>query len=108
MKDLSISELLDYYEALLTKRQRELLRLYYDEDLSLAEIGEAFSISRQAAQNSIHLSVNKLHELETHLRLRERFLQTQMAITEIESGKKNAAIRRLTEIWEIAGDRDGI
>lgn len=38
-KNLEISVLLDYYGQMLTEKQREVARLYYNEDLSLAEIG---------------------------------------------------------------------
>ena len=41
-------ELLDCYGELLTKRQRDCLDLYYNENLTLAEIAEHFRISRQA------------------------------------------------------------
>jgi predicted DNA-binding protein YlxM (UPF0122 family) len=36
-KDLSISILFDFYGDLLTEKQREVIELYYNEDLSLAE-----------------------------------------------------------------------
>ena len=55
-------ELLDIYGKLLTKRQRECLELYYDENLTLAEIAEHFNISRQAVhmrKNSILLQKEK-------------------------------------------------
>ena len=40
------AELLDFYGMLLTARQRECLDLYYNENLTLAEIAEYFHISR--------------------------------------------------------------
>ena len=46
-------ELLDIYGKLLTKRQRECLELYYDENLTLAEIAEHFNISRQAVHDAM-------------------------------------------------------
>ena len=36
-KNLEISVLLDYYGQMLTEKQREVARLYYNEDLSLAD-----------------------------------------------------------------------
>ena len=39
-KNLEISVLLDYYGQMLTEKQREVARLYYNEDLSLAEIAQ--------------------------------------------------------------------
>ena len=39
-KDLEISFLLDFYGELLSPEKREAARLYFDEDLSLAEIAQ--------------------------------------------------------------------
>lgn len=39
-KNLEISVLLDYYGGMLTDKQRDVIDLYYNQDLSLAEIAE--------------------------------------------------------------------
>ena len=39
--------LFDFYGDILTPRQREFYDLYYNEDLSLAEIAENYGITRQ-------------------------------------------------------------
>ena len=44
------AELLDCYGMLLTARQRECLDLYYNENLTLAEIAEYFHISRHGEE----------------------------------------------------------
>ena len=49
-KDLEMGYLLDFYGEVLTEKQREMLRQYYNDDLSLSEIGENFGITRQGAQ----------------------------------------------------------
>ena len=41
-KDLEMGYLLDFYGEVLTQKQREMLRQYYNDDLSLSEIGAAF------------------------------------------------------------------
>lgn len=61
-KDYGI--LYDYYGALLTDKQRDLYDLYYNEDLSLAEIAELKGISRQAAWDNIKHAEEKLIEIE--------------------------------------------
>ena len=67
-KDLTISILLDAYGALLTERQRELVDLYYNEDLSLAEISENTGITRQGVRDGIKKSEVFLRECEEKLK----------------------------------------
>ena len=45
--------LYDFYGDLLTDRQKEFYDLYYNEDLSLAEIAENYGISRQGVRDVI-------------------------------------------------------
>ena len=43
--------LFDFYGEVLTPRQKEFFDLYYNEDLSLAEIAENYGISRQGVRD---------------------------------------------------------
>ena len=61
-KDYGI--LYDYYGNLLTDKQKDFYDLYYNEDLSLAEIAELKGISRQAAWDNIRHAADKLVEIE--------------------------------------------
>ena len=45
--------LFDFYGEILTERQKEFYDLYYNEDLSLAEIAENYGISRQGVRDVI-------------------------------------------------------
>ncbi len=64
--------LFDFYGAMLTERQQEIFDLYYNDDLSLAEISEQMQISRQAVRDSLVRSRNVLTELDERLDLRAR------------------------------------
>ena len=73
MKNLKISLLLDFYGAILTDKQRESLELYYNEDLSLAEIAEIASISRQGVRDNIKRGESILLEMEEKLGFFEKY-----------------------------------
>ncbi len=62
-------ELLDRYGALLTDRQRDCLDLYYNENLTLAEIAEHFHISRQAVHDAMRHGEEQLMTYESALHL---------------------------------------
>ena len=63
-KAVYLSLLLDFYGELLTEKQREYAELYYNENLSLREIGENDGISRQAVRDALLRAENILRETE--------------------------------------------
>lgn len=66
--------LFDFYGELLTEKQREVFDLYYNEDLSLAEIAEGAGISRQGVRDNIVRAEKALTEIEEKTGLVERFV----------------------------------
>ena len=86
-KDLNISMLYDFYGDLLTEKQQEVIELYYNEDLSLAEIASHSGITRQGVRDSIKRAEFQLIELEEQLGLAQRFHEIKSKLEEI---KKNA------------------
>ncbi|MEG0771512.1 MAG: DNA-binding protein [Clostridia bacterium] len=71
-KDLNMSLLLDIYGELLTTKQKDYLDYYYNEDMSLAEISEHISITRQGVRDSIKKGESTLIELEAKLNLAKK------------------------------------
>ena len=69
LKNVEIGILNDYYGGLLTEYQTRILSSYYDEDLSLKEIADEEGVSRQAVQDVIKRSSEKLIEYEDKLGL---------------------------------------
>lgn len=68
-----INLLYDFYGNLLTAKQRECLELYYQDDLSLAEIADNTEISRQGVHDLIKRAVRVLERAEQKLGLVARF-----------------------------------
>ncbi len=70
-KDLRIAVLFDFYGEMLTEKQKDVIDLYYNQDLSLAEIAEHEGISRQGVRDNIKRGEAYLLELEEKLQFVE-------------------------------------
>ncbi len=82
-KDLEVGLLLDFYGELLSESRRQAARLYYDEDLSLAEIADLIGITRQGVRDSIAKAREQLYDFESKLGLAERFREMSGTLTEL-------------------------
>ncbi|HIV97089.1 MAG TPA: YlxM family DNA-binding protein [Candidatus Agathobaculum stercoravium] len=82
-KPLEMSLLFDFYGETLTEKQRELFDLYYNEDLSLAEIAEYAGITRQGVRDSIKRAEHALREMEEKLGLVARYGGTERCAEEL-------------------------
>ena len=77
--------LFDFYGELLTQRQKEFFDLYYNDDLSLAEIAENTGISRQGVRDVIVRAEAAMQEVEDKTGLIRRFHQMRQHIANIEN-----------------------
>ena len=75
--------LYDFYGDLLTDRQKEFYDLYYNEDLSLAEIAENYGITRQGVRDVIARAEAYLTEIEDKTGLIRRFHTMQDQLKEV-------------------------
>ena len=102
--------LFDFYGELLTERQKEFYQLYYDEDLSLAEIAENYGISRQGVRDVIVRAEAYMTEIEDKTGLVRRFMQFAPHVEEIESavGEIEQLNRRLFEDGRLSEQCDRI
>ena len=82
-KPLEMSLLFDFYGETLTEKQRELFDLYYNGDLSLAEIAEHAGITRQGVRDSIKRAEHALREMEDKLGLVARYGGTERCAEEL-------------------------
>ena len=69
-----ITCLFDIYGSLLTEKQCRILELYLNEDLTISEIADELSVSRQAAFDLIKRTETNLLEYDEKLRLFDKYL----------------------------------
>ncbi len=94
-RNVEVSLLFSFYRNLLTERQADTIDLYYNEDLSLAEIGDELGISRQGVRDNLKRAETTLYDVEKKLGLAKRFLEIKSQLTEIDK-----RIRELEESLE--------
>jgi predicted DNA-binding protein YlxM (UPF0122 family) len=94
-----INALYDIYRALLTDKQREYIELYYQEDLSLAEIADEFGVSRNAVHDNIRRSEKLLIGYEEKLKVYEKAGKRQVIYGKIrEWTAEQDVLELLTEL----------
>ena len=89
--------LFDCYSRVLSPRQRDAMDLYYNEDLSLAEIAEQSGITRQAVRDLIKHGEERLYELEDCLRVYEKGQKVKNAAEKIISITESSEVRAVAE-----------
>ena len=108
-KNMKIAYLIDFYEDLLDAHVRSVMRAYYDDDLSLAEIAEIEGISRQGVRHLIKKGEDQIEFYEANLGLAKRHEELlavcaslSSVCAELESGNAHPdsakEIRRAIEV----------
>ena len=76
--------LYDFYGELLTEHQRSVYEMSINEDLSLSEIADTLSISRQAVHDIIKRCDHQLQEYEEKLHLVDKFMHIKEDVLHIK------------------------
>lgn len=109
---IELGELLDWYGALLTQRQRAITGQYANENCSLSEIAERETISRQAVRDALVRSEEQLQGYEKALGMIRRFREQERLCALVRSMVKESALSeeqkkafflaldRMENIWE--------
>ncbi len=102
VKDMHTADLLEIYGGLLTKKQFEMMDMYFCGDLSFGEISENLEISKQAVSDCISKCTKKLKEYESVLHMEQRYLNTKSLLTAIEHNEKDIGEKaeNLRRVWE--------
>ncbi|MBA2174140.1 putative DNA-binding protein [Halobacillus locisalis] len=98
-KTTRVNYLFDFYQSLLTPKQRNYMELYYLEDYSLGEISETFDVSRQAVYDNIRRTETMLEEYENKLNLYEKFQKRQQVIKEMETEVEKRQLESPFKEW---------
>ncbi len=83
-KNVQIGLLFSFYRNMLTDRQTECIDLYYNEDLSLAEISEHLGITRQGVRDNIKRAEHTMYDTEERLGLVSKFLGIKEKLEKID------------------------
>lgn len=83
-KTTRVNFLYDFYQTLLTEKQRVYMQLYYLDDLSLGEIAEEYGVSRQAVYDNVRRTEAMLEDYEEKLKLFSKFRKRMEIIDKLE------------------------
>ncbi len=79
-----LNELYDLYGPMLTDKQKKCFVLYYQEDFSLAEIGEIEDISRNGVYDNLKRGENLLLSMEEKLKIHSKMFNLKNNLDQIQ------------------------
>lgn len=89
------NELYDLYGQLLTDKQREYFENYYFNNLSLGEMAENYSVSRNAIHKQLKIVIEKLEDYEMKLKLNEKLKSLDLIMKNIKDQKIRQDIEKI-------------
>ena len=110
-KTNNMNTLYEFYNVLLTNKQKGYLSLYYGDDYSLGEIAEEFEVSRQAVYDNIKRTEKILMDHEQKLKLAQNYRLRNKKLDELanyaeEKYPDDRSLQRLIANLEELDDKD--
>ena len=81
-RKIELAWLTAFYGGLLTEKQRQVLTLHCEEDLSLAEIAQEAGVSRQGVHDMLTRAAQRLFDMEEKLGMAARFRRMEEGLEE--------------------------
>ncbi len=97
---VKIAVLIKYYGSLLTDKQRQIVAMYVDNNLSLAEVGEELKITRQAVKDGLDKAISTLQSYENDL----QFIARDAKIKKLLLDKSALTKEQIKQILSILED----
>lgn len=91
---VEIAILTKYYGNLLTEKQKQVIFMYVDNNLSYQEVSEELNISRQAVKDALDKAYEALKKAEENL----QFIKRDNKIKNLIESKSNAQIDMATRL----------
>ena len=79
-RKIELAWLTAFYGGLLTDKQRQVLALHCEEDLSLAEIAQEAGVSRQGVHDMLTRAAQRLTDMEAKLGVAARFRRMETGL----------------------------
>ena len=87
-KKVELAWLMAFYGGLLTEKQRQVLTLHCEEDMSLGEIAHEAGVSRQGVHEMLTRASQRLMELEACLGMAARFRRMEEGLERCREAMK--------------------
>jgi predicted DNA-binding protein YlxM (UPF0122 family) len=92
--------LIDFYQELLTPKQRNYMSLYYLDDFSLGEIADEFEVSRQAVYDHIKRTEAMLEQYEERLSLFKKHERRKQLLDHLNTPKMTQSSQTTWELLQ--------
>ena len=102
---VEISALYNVYGNMLTAKQRDIVEMFYNLDMSLAEIAESYNITRQAVRDVLVRAGETLKKAEEELHVYRDVCELSEILADVKS---SGSIERLDKIITTLEEKYGI